>query len=476
MSLNEQQELKLLASLGRVEDLENELAIIKADILKQVAESGDTMTGKLTINSAANGLIDLNPSSTGTQDVINITPTRAIGGVEWDGIRIDGGYLDPSAIESEIHGLHIDLSGVDETYAPHVDGLEIAVPPQQDAIHIAEGQLHIDYTTDDEAAANYTGIDMVVNVNQTNADLQSSSEFHALDVAIADGTPAGDVAALGTHPGVAPIHQHIGTYTTPSQTEYAARFPNGGSWTDGIDGNEIFVADDDAIYIGHTAKFDELQVIMTTAATKDVFPEFHFRNTSNAWIEFFPGDDTDGFQQDGTIRWNGGDFTDWKSDYDPGGGGGSAGYYIKIQRTRVSDPGSPTPTTIKYLVATPYEWDKDGALSVASIASAGTLTVQNALPAIYFSETDATDPNDAWRILGSGSNFKIAHRDNSDAATDTHMTFYQDEATRIEYPLKIKEAAAALGDTATYGQLWVKNTDPNELWFTDGDGTDTKIA
>ena len=47
---------------------------------------------------------------------------------------------------------------------------------------------------------------------------------------------------------------------------------------------------------------------------------------------------------------------------------------------------------------------------------------------------------------------------------------------QFEETMKIKERADSLGDTATYGQLWVKNTDPNELWFTDGDGTSTKIV
>jgi hypothetical protein len=36
--------------------------------------------------------------------------------------------------------------------------------------------------------------------------------------------------------------------------------------------------------------------------------------------------------------------------------------------------------------------------------------------------------------------------------------------------------AAADGDTAAYGQLWVKNTTPCELWFTDDAGTDTQIV
>ena len=43
-------------------------------------------------------------------------------------------------------------------------------------------------------------------------------------------------------------------------------------------------------------------------------------------------------------------------------------------------------------------------------------------------------------------------------------------------PLIIKERTAAVADLATYGQIWVKNTTPNELWFTDDAGTDFQLG
>lgn len=46
----------------------------------------------------------------------------------------------------------------------------------------------------------------------------------------------------------------------------------------------------------------------------------------------------------------------------------------------------------------------------------------------------------------------------------------------VESSIKIKEEAAAAADTAGYGQLWVKNAAPCELWFTDDAGTDTQIV
>jgi hypothetical protein len=46
----------------------------------------------------------------------------------------------------------------------------------------------------------------------------------------------------------------------------------------------------------------------------------------------------------------------------------------------------------------------------------------------------------------------------------------------IEGTISLKEQAAADADTAAYGQIWVGNTTPNELWFTDDAGTDTQIS
>ena len=50
------------------------------------------------------------------------------------------------------------------------------------------------------------------------------------------------------------------------------------------------------------------------------------------------------------------------------------------------------------------------------------------------------------------------------------------DTVSVEGPVFLKEQATADGDTAAYGQIWVKNTTPAELWFTDDGGTDHQIA
>jgi hypothetical protein len=46
----------------------------------------------------------------------------------------------------------------------------------------------------------------------------------------------------------------------------------------------------------------------------------------------------------------------------------------------------------------------------------------------------------------------------------------------VEGSLTLKEQAAADGDTAAYGQLWVKTATPNQLYFTDDAGTDVQLV
>ena len=48
--------------------------------------------------------------------------------------------------------------------------------------------------------------------------------------------------------------------------------------------------------------------------------------------------------------------------------------------------------------------------------------------------------------------------------------------TSLKGTLKIKEQADASADTASYGQLWIKNVEPNELYFTTDAGDDIQIT
>ena len=62
------------------------------------------------------------------------------------------------------------------------------------------------------------------------------------------------------------------------------------------------------------------------------------------------------------------------------------------------------------------------------------------------------------------------------ASDGSDLTIASGSSIKCEDPLKIKEAASAVADTDTYGQIWVKNEDPEELWFTTGGGDDIQLT
>ena len=325
--------------------------------------------------------IDINPAGQTSQNIVDITPTATLNATQtWCGYNINGAALDPNGVDSEIIGFNLDFSGVDETNFPIIHGFRSNVPFGQDAFHIIEGQLHIDTVLPATAASEFTTINIVID----SSAIDSTSEHHAVDVATT-GTPAGEVVALGTHTGVEVIHQHIATFATPSQTEFAGiKHTNGTVWVDGIDAyGVIFVANSDAIYVGGASKFDEIEVIMTAGGTKSVKPTFWYNTAADAWTQFFPADDTDGFQQSGEIRWEVASITaTWTGDGDPGGGDTTAGYWIKIVRTRVGTVGSPDPATVKTGTVTEYKWDKTGDVTIKGII------ITSATPSLKFNDTD----------------------------------------------------------------------------------------
>ena len=59
---------------------------------------------------------------------------------------------------------------------------------------------------------------------------------------------------------------------------------------------------------------------------------------------------------------------------------------------------------------------------------------------------------------------------------DTLQAYISSRGTYLETGLYKKEVPGAAADLAGYGQLWVKNESPNELWFTTDAGDDIQIT
>ena len=305
---------------------------------------------------------------TGTDNqFINIGASAAIGaGVHWVGLRVLGDNLDPSGIDTVIRGIAVNMSGVDMTNSPDLIGVRVNVPVGVVGLNVEGGTSLYRFTTGSDVRAEYTAKNIVLNVGT----LDASSDVHGLDVAIA-GAFAGKASALGTHAGVCPLHQHVGALASPG-ANYACRETAGPVYTDNIDNQSIWVADGDGICIGNVDKFDEVELLFTVSATKDEQFTYWYYDSTPQWVQFYPADDTNGGRDDGLIRWTQDTLTNWSSQ-DPCGATGDTGYWIRITRNRVSSPGAVTLNTAQLLVATLYEWDKDGDIYAHTFNMAGDL-------------------------------------------------------------------------------------------------------
>jgi len=136
---------------------------------------------------------------------------------------------------------------------------------------------------------------------------------------------------------------------------------------------------------------------------------------------------------------------------------------------------------------------ESGGNFVFSNATAGSFTFDDdvAVTAAYVSltsddspyyrllQTDASFPAQTWDILGNDSG--VFFRDVTDSnklpfkvspGTATDMCVIDSTGIRTIESIYLQEQASANADTAAYGQIWVKDDDPNRPRFTDGDGTD----
>lgn len=112
----------------------------------------------------------------------------------------------------------------------------------------------------------------------------------------------------------------------------------------------LFVADDDCVYLGSRYKFTQAIFGLSTKANVTVTPTVQYWN-GNAWVTVTPTDNTSGFTRNDTISWA--LPTDWVRSYKDGGGTAFANltplYYIRIQRT-ANTVGTPPVATCARIV------------------------------------------------------------------------------------------------------------------------------
>lgn len=342
-----------------------------------------------------------------SQRLIELTAVNTIGLNEtWVGAYINGVALNPTAAGTTIYGIDESFVTLNITNDPLLAGIRLRMPLTfsgdackaamlvtgwgdsftllcGDTGHVIDMEGEVCHTFDGTGSA--AGSSLTANNIVIDYDTSTGGDIHALDVAVS-GTGTATVVGLGTHTDVAPIHQHIGAFGAVAQgwkfnggfTDTTVAFNAAGTDV------SVFDNDNDYIYIGSNAVFDEIEVILDTVADRSVFPVFEYSIAGPAWTVFTPGDDTNGFTQNGTIRFESSDLAGWASVVV----NGANHFYIRIQRTRNNIGTTPIEDTIQILAATQYYWNETGDILANTVTAAGL--------------TDSTRTQYAVAVYGAG--------------------------------------------------------------------------
>lgn len=242
--------------------------------------------------------------------------------------------------------------------------------------------LVVDYTATGMAAGQF-GTAIQINADKSTA---TGGEYHAIDVT-AIGTGSVDIDALGVRAGVNPIHHHSGSEGDIEKVW--GRDSTGTAWSDlttafgsaAVD-SEFFSGDNDYIYIGNAAVFDEMEFsFAATASGAGVKPIFEYWSGA-AWTTFNATDNTSGFRNNGAIEIP--VLSGWATSTV---NGTTDKYWIRIQRTANSLSTAPTEDLVQYVSSVSYTWDSDGDLSIRDITIRGTVTLSG------------SDSSASWYIL-----------------------------------------------------------------------------
>lgn len=203
-----------------------------------------------------------------------------------------------------------------------------------------------------------------------------------------EGLAEGD--CLDVYPGMGVIEHHSGTEKSiEAAFKYYTTFTNiTGFLNYTASDTAIFEHDNDYVYLGNSAKFNDIPVNMATfAGNPGVAPVFEYSQGASSWNTVGAADGTNGFRQNGNLVWDVEAISDWATDTV---NGVASKYWIRIQRT--SNNISPVPVENKWnLVETvKYYWN-----------STGDVYAHNVQSGTYFPTFDNISNLDAFTVYTS---------------------------------------------------------------------------
>ncbi len=220
--------------------------------------------------------------------------------------------------------------------------------------------IDIDYITgrivagDDEEA-------IIINIDQSAS---VSGAVIGLEVISTEGLAR--VHALEATALVGPVLQLAGSFSDMDSALVNATNRLTEFTTVGND-VEIFSADNDTVTIGNTVKFEELEFLLSGAASgPGIKPTFEFSTGAGTFGTFSPADGTNGLRNTGVIVWEDEDIPSWAVS--------GSEFLIRMTRTANSLTTPPIESKVQIAVTDEYEWDKDGDLRVRDVNVSGALT------------------------------------------------------------------------------------------------------
>jgi hypothetical protein len=285
-------------------------------------------------------LIDDSDNISGPVDIASTSLNIGTAPSGLDNVNIDGAVdITHTSAESDDHAFEIDI---DAAGFGDVKAVDIA------------------YTTGAIATGDEEAV-ILVNIDESAA---TGGDVTGMEIIATEGA-ADNVFGVFAGVGVSPIEHLSGTFAN-ADTVLNNAVDVTTDVSDGGAGNiSIFVNDNDTVTVGSSAKFEELEFLLsTTASGSGIQPTFEFSTGVGTWSTFVPVDGTNGMRNNGVVVWLDGDVPTWA----PGTG---SEYLIRVTRTRNSLGTTPIATKIKVAAAVEYKWDKNADLTINSVNIGG---------------------------------------------------------------------------------------------------------
>ena len=135
----------------------------------------------------------------------------------------------------------------------------------------------------------------------------------------------------------------------------------------------------------------------TFADGAGIKPLFEFSAGSGTWTNLATTDGSNGFRQNGNIRWQAESLTTWTTDTV---NGVADKFWIRVQRNQNNVNTIPIEKTLKIISSVIYSWNRDGLISIKDLAA-------NTIDALSDGNAIQYQVNQALPLFSSHSSFTI---------------------------------------------------------------------